>query len=192
MHFCKAECLRQAVTGTFAIPRKTKLTGDKITFGYCIAEEQLIFIENQDHIKIEMKKVREYQDEERTSPLLLLFDWMEYLIKDDMLFLQDYEEKLSHLEEELLEGNMEDFDRKILLSRKELSVLSAYYEQLSDMGKLFSKMQRDIKQNRKHCFLGFSVRRQDDCMTWCRHSKSIPCSLEKCIRRRSISGRMKL
>ena len=29
---------------------------------------------------------------------------------------------------------MEDFDRKILLSRKELSVLSAYYEQLSDMG----------------------------------------------------------
>ena len=51
-----------------------------------------------------------------------------------MLFLQDYEEKLSHLEEELLEGNMEDFDRKILLSRKELSVLSAYYEQLSDMG----------------------------------------------------------
>ena len=134
VHFCKAECLRQAVTGTFAIPRKTKLTGDKITFGYCIAEEQLIFIENQDHIKIEMKKVREYQDEERTSPLLLLFDWMEYLIKDDMLFLQDYEEKLSHLEEELLEGNMEDFDRKILLSRKELSVLSAYYEQLSDMG----------------------------------------------------------
>ena len=71
VHFCKAECLRQAVTGTFAIPRKTKLTGDKITFGYCIAEEQLIFIENQDHIKIEMKKVREYQDEERTSPLLL-------------------------------------------------------------------------------------------------------------------------
>lgn len=56
VHFCKAECLRQAVTGTFAIPRKTKLTGDKITFGYCIAEEQLIFIENQDHIKIEMKK----------------------------------------------------------------------------------------------------------------------------------------
>ncbi|MGJ5623988.1 hypothetical protein MYD03_00150 [Mediterraneibacter gnavus] len=29
VHFCKAECLRQAVTGTFAIPRKTKLTGDK-------------------------------------------------------------------------------------------------------------------------------------------------------------------
>ena len=56
----------------------------------------------------------------------------------------------------------------------------------------YCKMQRDIKQNRKHCFLGFSVRRQDDCMTWCRHSKSIPCSLEKCIRRRSISGRMKL
>lgn len=87
--------------------------------------------------------------------MLLLFDWMEYLIKDDMLFLQDYEENLSHLEEELLEGNMEDFDRKILLSRKELSVLSAYYEQLSDMGKLFSKMQRDIKQNRKHCFWAF-------------------------------------
>ena len=188
VHFCKAECLRQAVTGTFAIPRKTKLTGDKITFGYCIAEEQLIFIENQDHIKIEMKKVREYQDEERTSPLLLLFDWMEYLIKDDMLFLQDYEENLSHLEEELLEGNMEDFDRKILLSRKELSVLSAYYEQLSDMGETLQQNAARHQTEQEALLL----RRQDDCMTWCRHSKSIPCSLEKCIRRRSISGRMKL
>lgn len=91
--------------------KKTKLTGDKITFGYCIAEEQLIFIEIR-IISNRDEKVREYQDEERTSPLLLLFDWMEYLIKDDMLFLQDYEENLSHLEEELLEGNMEDFDRK--------------------------------------------------------------------------------
>ena len=39
-------------------------------------------------------------------------DWMEYLIKDDMLFLQDYEEKLSHLEEELLEGNMKILTEK--------------------------------------------------------------------------------
>lgn len=117
---------------------------------------------------------------------------MEYLIKDDMLFLQDYEEKLSHLEEELLEGNMEDFDRKILLSRKELSVLSAYYEQLSDMGETLQQNAARHQTEQEALLLGFSVRRQDDCMTWCRHSKSIPCSLEKCIRRRSISGRMKL
>ncbi|MGJ5623989.1 hypothetical protein MYD03_00155 [Mediterraneibacter gnavus] len=72
-----------------------------------------------------------------------------------MLFLQDYEENLSHLEEELWEGNMEDFDRKILLSRKELSVLRSIMNSYRIWGKLFSKMQRDIKQNRKHCFLAF-------------------------------------
>ena len=147
VHFCKAECLRQAVTGTFAIPRKTKLTGDKITFGYCIAEEQLIFIENQDHIKIEMKKVREYQDEERTSPLLLLFDWMEYLIKDDMLFLQDYEEKLSHLEEELLEGKLAS---ELLATLREQSLPELAAEIAADWDLPTEAVQSGLETLRSH------------------------------------------
>ena len=85
-------------------------------------------------------KVRQILDEmqgypltDSSSPALLLFDFMEYLLKDDMIFLQEYEERLTRLEEELLNGKAEGFDRKILSFRKELSVLSAYYEQLSDI-----------------------------------------------------------
>ena len=45
-----------------------------------------------------------------------------------------YEDNLEDLEDELLNNNLEDFNRTILAIRKELSVLSSYYEQLSDMG----------------------------------------------------------
>ena len=51
-----------------------------------------------------------------------------------MIFLQGYEDNLEDLEDELLNNNLEDFNRTILAIRKELSVLSSYYEQLSDMG----------------------------------------------------------
>ena len=47
---------------------------------------------------------------------------------------------MEDLEDELLNNNLEDFNRTILAIRKELSVLSSYYEQLSDMGETLSRM----------------------------------------------------
>ena len=51
-----------------------------------------------------------------------------------MIFLQQYEDSLTRLEEGLLKRESEEFDVKILAARKDLSALSVYYEQLSDMG----------------------------------------------------------
>ena len=41
--FCKAERLHKATAGTYAMPRQQDLTGEKLTFGYCILEDRLIF-----------------------------------------------------------------------------------------------------------------------------------------------------
>ena len=97
-------------------------------------KEELIFIDDADKVRQILDEMQGYPLTDSSSPALLLFDFMEYLLKDDMIFLQEYEERLTRLEEELLNGKAEGFDRKILSFRKELSALSAYYEQLSDMG----------------------------------------------------------
>ena len=97
-------------------------------------KEELIFIDDAGKVRQILDEMQGYPLTDSSSPALLLFDFMEYLLKDDMIFLQEYEERLTRLEEELLNGKAEGFDRKILSFRKELSALSAYYEQLSDMG----------------------------------------------------------
>ena len=132
--FCKADRLNKTVAGTFSIPLKESPSKEKTTFGFCMRKEELIFIDDADKVRQILDEMQGYPLTDSSSPALLLFDFMEYLLKDDMIFLQEYEERLTRLEEELLNGKAEGFDRKILSFRKELSALSAYYEQLSDMG----------------------------------------------------------
>ena len=64
------------------------------------------------------------------------FDFANYIIKEYVIYLQRYEENLTRLAESLLGDTMssDDFDRKILSVRRDLAALSAYYEQLSDLG----------------------------------------------------------
>lgn len=59
---------------------------------------------------------------------------MDYLIRNDVLFLQEYEEKLEDMEEELLDHLPKNFYETVIGRRKELLVLHTYYEQLISMG----------------------------------------------------------
>ena len=59
--------------------------------------------------------------------------FLELLIAKDMHHLQELEEKLSELEEEVLEGVLDNFNYQMTALRKELTSWSRYYTQLEDM-----------------------------------------------------------
>lgn len=63
----------------------------------------------------------------------LLYGFLELLIAKDMHHLQELEEKLSELEEEVLEGVLDNFNYQMTALRKELTSWSRYYTQLEDM-----------------------------------------------------------
>lgn len=132
--FCKAERLRKAMAGTYAMPRQQDLTGEKLTFGYCILEDRLIFLDDQSCVKDLLHQMEGYEMTDVSDPRMVFFDFLEFLVKDDIVFLQGYEESLNELEEDLLARKQDNFERRILQVRKELAVLAAYYEQLSDLG----------------------------------------------------------
>ena len=134
IRFCKADVFRAAVAGTFAIPSKEDPSKEKQVFGYCLTGEKLIFMDDSGYVRGLLDEMQDYQMTDVTSPFLQLFDVMEYLLKEDVIFLQQYEDSLTRLEEGLLKRESEEFDVKILAARKDLSALSVYYEQLSDMG----------------------------------------------------------
>ena len=53
--------------------------------------------------------MKDYPNIDAASPLQFLFKFMEYLLEDDMIFLQGYEVKLEDLVVELLINYLEDF-----------------------------------------------------------------------------------
>lgn len=148
--FCKAEAVKDALTGTFAVPVKSdgsenpgismgagERIAEKKIFGYCLTGGKLIFIDDTDYVSGLTASLEAFEPNRGDSPLSFLSALMEYMIKDDMPFLQEYEDRLEELED-IVTGEKEnddvDFEKSILSMRKDLSAFEMYYEQLSDIG----------------------------------------------------------
>lgn len=95
---------------------------------------RLIFLDDRSCVKALLHQMEGYEMTDISDPRMVFFDFLEFLVKDDIVFLQSYEDSLNELEEDLLARKQDNFERRILQVRKELAVLGAYYEQLSDMG----------------------------------------------------------
>ena len=76
------------------------------------------------------KKTRSGRRREST---IFLFTFIEYLIHDEIRFLQQYEERLTDLEEFVEKQRSRNLSKDLLHIRRELLRLSSYYNQLVDM-----------------------------------------------------------
>jgi magnesium transporter len=152
IHYCKADWLDNAILGTFLITQKEELLGEKRGFSFYLDKRRLLFIDDTGIAEKLMGEILEEKGSEKTSLVHLLFQFMEYLIRDDVLFLQKYEEKLTSMEEELLDKGLENINRAILRCRKELLRLNSYYEQLADMSETLVE-NHNAFLNDKDCYL---------------------------------------
>ena len=60
-------------------------------------------------------------------------DFFEFVIMDDLKTLETIEDKLAELEESVLEGRLDKFNHKLMLTRKVILASSHYYSQLTDL-----------------------------------------------------------
>lgn len=154
IQFCKAESLNNVVSGTFILPSKKDPSRLESAFGYCLTGDRIIFADDRRFVSQVLDEMQEQEVADTSSPYVFLVDFMEYLIKDDLLFLQEYEEKLTGMEEKLLQGEVSGFDRQILSVRKDLSALSGYYQQLSDVGETLQRNAAERENEREHLLFG--------------------------------------
>lgn len=143
--YCKADILKNCISGTFVIPQKNNLIGESISFRYYMTADRFVFVDESGEVKKMLNHITEVQIMEKTYIAHFLFEFMEYLIKDDVLYLQQYEEKMTVMEEAIVEGKMEAFNTKILHIRKELLKLYAYYQQMADIAEI-------LQGNANHMF----------------------------------------
>ena len=69
----------------------------------------------------------------------LFFSFLESLIQEDMLYLQNFEKRLATIEESLLDTLPKELQRTLITLRRELLVFHAYYQQLLDMCEILSE-----------------------------------------------------
>ena len=144
IHYCKAEAYGGCTMGTFMIPNKNNLLGEKFSFGFYVTDSELILLDEGDMLTEIITRMEDIASKEGTvhahagaerakekgmpaAPAEFLILLMDYLIRNDVLFLQKYEAKLEDMEDELLDHQPKNFYETVIVSRKELLALHTYY-----------------------------------------------------------------
>lgn len=136
MRYCKAEVFRDCITGMIRLPKKNDLYRDaQLTFGFCLTASEIIFIENSGKIGPWIENQAEILGDGLT-PGQLLMQVMGNMISDDILYLSHIEEQTEMLEDNIADGNTDNFFVSLTKYRRKLSELNAYYDQLVDIGEL--------------------------------------------------------
>lgn len=130
--YCRADLLKDCVIGTLVIPVKKELLGRPMVFGYYMDQSRLIFLDDSGEVGKILKEMERNQIFDKTCVSHILFEFLEYQVKDEIEFLQKYEEKLAAMEDRIMGGKRErsDVPGAILRARKELAKISSYYGQL--------------------------------------------------------------
>lgn len=139
--YCRADLLKDCVIGTLVIPDKKELLGRPVVLGYYMDQNRLIFIDDNGEVEEMLRKMERAQIFDKTGVSHMFFEFLEFQIKDEIEFLQKYEEKLAEMEDWITGGKRErsDVPGAILKARKELAKISSYYGQLLNISQTLTE-----------------------------------------------------
>lgn len=134
IEYCRAHFAGNSILGTICMPIKAEHIQEKIRFGFYLNAQQLFLIGNESELVSLFDPIEDLSfPENMTIPAFfcrLLNSWLD----DDVIFLQKTEEKLSSIEEELLDSFSSNFYETLVPYRKNVEALHSYYSQVVGMG----------------------------------------------------------
>lgn len=132
--FSKVMNYQNELSGTFVIPKKSRPIQDHLSFGFILYGDTLYFIKDKGDIEGLIKSFMDQYDATMNSPFEFLLRFMNYMIQEDVYYLEDYNAKLEEIEEALYDGHSLGLERVIMIARKDMNVLGSYYLQLTAIG----------------------------------------------------------
>lgn len=130
--YCKVEIFAECVQGTICIPKKQEEGKEKLIFGFYLNQEGILLVGDEKRLSALIGKMSQSVRGCMTPRHFLLL-LLEFLIAEDVLYLQTIEDRISGFEEKLLEKIPDHFYQSIISCRKEISVYHSYYEQLMNL-----------------------------------------------------------
>lgn len=136
MKHCSADMFGNSVVGTLVIPDKKNFTSKLLTCGFYMDADRLIIIGDEEQAKGMFEEITCERNMEGESSYLIMLELLEYLVRDDLVFLEEYEKKLNSVEEMVMEDIADlpgNFDVFVARYRKEIREMSRYYQLLADV-----------------------------------------------------------
>lgn len=133
IRYSRIECYKDAIVGVIRVPGQLLVDKEDIMFGCYVYQDGIFFFEEGSRLR-ELWEARQERFEAAASPSMVFLTMIEELARDDVLYLQEIEKQMEHMEEQLLNGKEICFAECFLRNRRMLSDLHFYYEQMISIG----------------------------------------------------------
>lgn len=130
----KVEVNYDSMTGSFSIPRRDDFEKKDERFAYVLDEKGIVFIDDDDNALTICEGVRETRRWRLPSLERFIYDFFEYIVKDDQVLLDSFEKELERMEVGVMQYQKVIDINRVHEMRGDLSDLRSNYEQMLDVG----------------------------------------------------------
>lgn len=153
---CSANMFGGCAVGTLMIPDREDYVKHRLRCGFFMDENRLIIIDDEGKAEDIFHQMAKEESFEGGDPALIMFELIDYLVRDDLLFLEEYEKALDDIEDMAIDDISrlpDDFDGFVSRHRKEMRRLARYYELLADVTEVLAQvMTKEQKERERQLF----------------------------------------
>ncbi len=164
-HETKAVVNKDALTGTFSIPDRQRISGPRHRFAFALNERGVALMDDGGYIAQKVETISSTKKWRLPSLERFLYDLLETIIAQDLSLLESVEKRLNDIEEAILRGEVETYPQELNDIRGELLDLRVHYEQLIDLGQEMEENENGFFQEENlryfHLFSNRVMRLQD-------------------------------
>lgn len=135
----KAEVNYDSLTGTFAIPDRKNLSADDRKFAFVLDEKGVVFIDDGDTALGIINGIKSTKKWKMPSLERFIYDFLDYIVKDDLRLMERYEDELDSMEQAIIDGDENLPSGRLNDIRNEIRYLRIHYEQLMDLAAEFEE-----------------------------------------------------
>lgn len=135
----KAEVNYDSLTGTFAIPDRKNPSADDRKFAFVLDEKGVVFIDDGDTALGIINGIKSTKKWKMPSLERFIYDFLDYIVKDDLRLMERYEDELDSMEQAIIDGDENLPSGRLNDIRNEIRYLRIHYEQLMDLAAEFEE-----------------------------------------------------
>ncbi len=131
--YCKTEFFSDCMFGILKIPDKRNLQGKFLIAAYYVLKGQVIFLDEDGVIQPVMEKLKDMESMGEAQEMQVLLAVFNGIIEDEVPYLQKIEERITELEDILIDQPPRDFPQVLMRFRRAMTRLHGFYVQLLDV-----------------------------------------------------------
>ena len=155
IHSTKAEVNYDSLTGTFSVPVRHRLSAPNIRFAFALDEKGIVFIDDSGFVAKQITNIISTKRWAVPGLERFLYDFLEQIVSQDQLVLEQFDKELDSTESGILEGQIADPSQRVSRIRSDLRDLRIHYEQLLDLGQELEENENNFfrKENTRYFHL---------------------------------------